>query len=78
MFASMKQGAPARLVQRSQDGAHGFLKGREISYNDEPDRLKVHFEVIVHQDVPHAGYRWPVDLGVPLLVRFADALSRLA
>jgi hypothetical protein len=71
MFASMKQGALALLVQRSLDGAHGFLEGREISHNDQPDRLKV-------QDVPHAGYRWPVDLGVPLLVRFADALSRLA
>src|ERR1039457_1723939 len=52
-------------------------RGREISRNDEPDRLKVHFKVVVHQDVSHAGYRWPVDLGVPLFVRLADPLRRL-
>ena len=63
-----------RLVQSSQDGAHRFLKQREISCNDEPDRLKVHFKVVVHQDVPHPRYRWPVDLGVLLFVRLADAL----
>jgi hypothetical protein len=32
----------------------------------------------VYQDVSHAGYRWPVDLGVPLFVRLADPLRRLA
>ena len=67
-----------RLVQRSQDGAHGLLKGREISRNDELDRLKVHFKVVVHQYVSHPGYRWPVDLGVPLFARLADPLRRLA
>src|ERR1039457_5387058 len=52
-------------------------RGREIARNDEPDRLKVHFKVVVHQDVSHAGYRWPVDLGVPLFVRLAYPLRRL-
>lgn len=72
------ENALARLVQHCQDGAHRLLQRREISSNDEPDRLKVHFKVVVYQDVSHAGYRWPVDLGVPLIVRLADPLSRLA
>jgi len=45
------------LVQPSHDGAHRLLKGREIPRNDEPDGLKVHFKVVVHQDISHADYR---------------------
>src|ERR1035441_2367499 len=42
-----------------------------------PDCLKVHFKIVVYQHVSHAGYRRPVDLRVPLPVRFADPLCRL-
>jgi hypothetical protein len=66
------------LVQGVKDGAHCLLKRREISRDNIPDCLKVHFKIVVYQDVPHAGYRRPVDLRVPLLVRFVDPLCRLA
>jgi len=71
-------GALARLVQFGQNGAHGLLKGGDISHNHKPHRLKVHFKIVVYQDVSHARYRWPVNLGVLLLVRLADPLTRLA
>jgi hypothetical protein len=32
----------------------------------------------VNQDVSHAGYREPVNLGVPLFVRLLNPLRRLA
>ena len=76
--SSMARVALTRLVQHSQHRTHSFLKGREISRNDEPDRLKVHFKVVVHQNVAHGGYRWPVDLTVPLFERLANPLRRLA
>jgi hypothetical protein len=49
-------------------------KWSEISGNNLPHRFKVHFKVVVHQDVPHAGYGRPVDLGVPMLARIANPL----
>jgi len=40
-----------RLVQHGPDGAHRLLEERKIPRNDEPDRLKVHFKVVMHKDV---------------------------
>src|ERR1035437_8132339 len=68
----------ATSVQCSKDGTHRLLERREISHDNIPDCLKVHFKIVVYQDVSHAGYRRPVDLRVPLLVRFLDPLCRLA
>jgi hypothetical protein len=32
----------------------------------------------VNQDIPHAGYRGPIDFRVPLLMVLANPLRRLA
>ena len=63
----MQQGWLASLSQRM-----------EIPRDNIPDCLKVHFKIVVHQDVSHAGYRRPIDLRVPFLVLFMDPLCRLA
>ena len=67
-----------RLVQCNIDGAHRVLERRQISHDYIPDCLKVHFKIVMHQDVSHAGYRRPVDSRVPLLMRLVDPLRRLA
>jgi hypothetical protein len=67
-----------RLVQRSNDGAHRLIERRQISHYYIPNRVEIHFKVVVHQDVSHAGYRRPVDLRVPRLVRLVNPLRRLA
>ena len=69
--------AEATLVQFSKDSVHCLLQRGQISGDNIPDCLKVHFKIVVYQDVSHAGYRRPVDLGVALLVRFVDPLCRL-
>ena len=53
-------------------------QGAEIPCHDEPDRLEIHFKVVVHQRVSHAGYGRPGDFGMPLLVRLGNPLRRLA
>ena len=68
----------ATSVQCSKDGTHRLLERREISRDNIPDCLKVHFKIVVYQDVSHARYRRPVDLRVSLLVRLVDPLCLLA
>jgi hypothetical protein len=61
-----------RLVQRSNDGAHRLIERREISHCYIPNCLEVYLKIVVQQDVSHAGYRRPVDLRVPCLVRLVN------
>ena len=72
-------GAHARVsAQPGKDPAHCILKRRKISHDNIPDGFKVHFKIVVYQNVAHSSYRRPIDLRMPLLVRLVDPLGRLA
>lgn len=67
-----------RFAQSDQNQPHRLFQVRQIPLHDAPDGLKIHFEVIVDQNVSRSRDRLPRDLRMLLLVSFIHTLGRLA
>ena len=54
------------------------MQPRQFLIHDQPDRIDVDRQVVMHKDIPEAGYRTPRDVGLACLDpdRIGQTLTR--